>query len=72
MKTFESRTGIGIAMAATALAIAWWAFIPYGHTWVVMAGAAAVWVVVGFLGKSPSMSDVISGVESEAPRKTAP
>lgn len=68
MKNFASGTGIGVAVAATGLAIAWWAFIPYGHAWVAIACAAAVWVIVGFFGKSPSMSEVISGVEGETPR----
>jgi hypothetical protein len=77
MKNFASRAGIGVAVAAGIMSVVWAQFVPYGYpwpsfAWAILAGAAAVWVIKGSIRQAPSMSDVISDVEDEAPAPVAP
>lgn len=76
MKSFGSRVGIGVAVAAAALAVVWSALVPYGYPWPSLAWAtlacvAAVWVGQRSFRPSPSMSDVINDLEGEPARATA-
>jgi hypothetical protein len=77
MKSFVSRTGIGIAVAAGVMSVVWTQFVPYGYpwpsfAWAILAGAAVVYVLKASVRPAPSMSDVISGVEGEARTKVSP
>jgi hypothetical protein len=73
MKNFASTTGGRVALSAAAISVICALFIPYGYpwpslVWALVAGAAAVSVVKGAIRPSPSMNDVISGVEAEPAR----
>jgi hypothetical protein len=77
MKNFASATGTRVALAAAALSVICALFIPYGYpwpslAWAILAVAAAVSVAMKAIRPSPSMSDVINGVEAEPARASAP
>lgn len=70
MDNLASRTGIGVAVTATAMSVVWALFVPYGYpwpslAWIALACAVAVWVAQSSLRANPQMSDVINGVEAE-------
>ena len=76
MKSFGSRAGTGVAVAAAAMSVVWASFVPYGYpwpslAWAVIACAAAVWVAKRSSGPTTSMSDVISDVDAGSPRVPA-
>jgi len=72
---FTRRAGIALASSSAAMSIVWALFVPYAHpwpslAWAVLACASAVWVARTPTVASPSMSEVIRGVETESPRGT--
>ena len=73
MKSFASKTGISVAVAAAAMSVVWGFFVPYGYpwaslAWAVLACAVAFSVAKRSIRPASSMSDVISDVEAESPR----
>jgi hypothetical protein len=71
MMNVASRTGFGVGVATAALSIAF-LFIPYGYplpsvAWAMLACATGVWLAKHSRPESPSVSDVIWGVEAESP-----
>jgi hypothetical protein len=76
VKNFASTTGTRVALSAAAMSVICALFIPYGYpwpslAWAILAGAATVSVVKGSINPSPSMNDVITGVEAELARAPA-
>jgi hypothetical protein len=77
MRSFASRTGVRVAVAAAAMSIVSAVLIPYGYpwpslAWAVLACGAAVWVAKDSIHPARSMSDVISDVEAEPVLAGAP
>jgi hypothetical protein len=73
MKNLASRTGIGVGVSATIIAVVWAYVLPYGYpwpslAWMVVACAAAVGAANSRILPTPRMTDVIGDVEGESPR----
>jgi hypothetical protein len=77
MKNFAATMGTRMVLSAAGMSVICALFIPYGYPWpslacALLACAAAVSVAKRSDRQSPSMSDVISGVEAEPARTSAP